>query len=90
MGIKNVIVMCIGVASLALGALSGSIVPMLISPVNEYNHSPGWWSGHPSLEVLLIIVGGCLGAGVYWIPYKLFFEGWASEDKKVNSDSFVY
>lgn len=82
MGIKNIIVMCIGVASLALGALSGSVVTMLISPVNEYNHSPGWWSGHPSLEVLLIIAGSCLGAGVYWIPYKLFFEGWIGEDKK--------
>ena len=80
--IKKVIVMCIGVASLALGALSGSVVTMLISPVNEYNHSPGWWSGHPSLEVLLIIAGSCLGAGVYWITYKLFFEGWVGEDKK--------
>lgn len=80
-GIKNIIVMCIGVASLTLGALSGSAITMLLSPVDEFNRSPGWWSGHPSLEVILIIVGSCLGAGVYWIPYKLFFEGWVSEHK---------
>ncbi len=79
--IKNIIVMCIGVASLALGALSGSAVTMLLSPVDEFSRSPGWWSGHPSLEVILIIAGSCLGAGIYWIPYKLFFEGWASEHK---------
>ena len=79
--IKNIIVMCIGVASLALGASSGSVVAMLLSPVDEFSRSPGWWSGHPSLEVILIIVGSCLGAGVYWIPYKLFFEGWVSEHK---------
>ena len=80
-GIKNIIVMGIGVASLTLGALSGSAITMLLSPADEFNRSPGWWSGHPSLEVILIIVGSCLGAGVYWIPYKLFFEGWVSEHK---------
>ena len=76
-GTKNVIVMCIGVASLTLGALSGSLITTLIVPVDEFNRSPGWWSGHPSLEVVLIIVGSCMGAGVYWIPYKLFLEKWA-------------
>ena len=80
-GIKNIIVMCIGVASLALGALSGSAFTMLLSPVDEISRSSGWWSGNPNLEVIVIIVGSCLGAGIYWIPYKLFFEGWASEHK---------
>ena len=79
--IKNIIVMCVGVASLALGALSGGALTMLLSPVDEFDRSPGWWSAHPSLEVILIIAGSCLGAGIYWIPYKLFFEGWASEHK---------
>ena len=79
--IKNIIVMCIGVASLALGALSGSAFTMLLSPVDEFSRSSGWRSGNPSLEVILIIVGSCLGSGIYWIPYKLFFEGWASEHK---------
>ena len=79
-GTKNVIVMCIGVASLTLGALSGSLITTLIAPVDEFNRSPGWWSGHPSLEVVLIIVGSCMGAGVYWIPYKLFLDKWAGSD----------
>jgi len=79
-GTKNVIVMCIGVASLALGALSGSAVTILIAPVDEFSSSPGWLSDHPSLEVILIIVGSCIGAGVYWMPYKLFFEKWVEND----------
>ena len=70
----------IGVLLMFAGAAVGSWVSNNFTLTDSSGSQPYWWTYGKNI---LLLVGGSLGAGIYWIIYTKFLENW-SESKDIT------
>lgn len=77
---REIITKLVGVILMFAGAVIGSWASNSITLTDASGSQPDWWIYGKNI---LLLVGGSLGAGIYWIVYTKFLENW-SEPKDIT------